>query len=81
MRLVHMKLNSKWDPSLRLWACTTDRINNGQNDTHWKLIYHRFERYKMEAFHVSTKEMRKNYYHCLVQNLDTHLRRYLHACW
>ena len=25
---AHIKLNSKWRPQLRPWACTTDRISN-----------------------------------------------------
>ena len=93
-RLAHIKLNSKWHPQLRLWACTIYRIGNGRSEACQKLWYRGPACHKMEQIYVSTeaicrgsaelaslnkRERNINLYHCLVQDVDDHFRRYLHA--
>ena len=48
------KLNSIWLPSLRLWACTIDRIGSGRSDARRKLRHRGPARYKMERIYVYT---------------------------
>ena len=52
---AQIKVNSKWLPSLRLWACTIDRIGNGRSDARRKLRHRGPARYKMERIYVSAK--------------------------
>lgn len=73
-------------------ACTTDKISNGWSEVWWKLWIVNLLATKWSGFvltevihqgsgklaSVMKKERRKfRFYCCLVQNVDTHLRRYL----
>ena len=46
------KRDSKWLPSLRLWACTIDKIGSGRSDARRKWRHRGPARYKMERIYV-----------------------------